>query len=434
MTLTRQFWVIVHRWAGLTIALFLTVAGATGTFLAFFDELDALLAPQMHIAAPPAPGAAMLDPLTLRDRLLAAHPGGTINYLPLIPEPGRSLRLSVDRIDHRTGALQPWSPDWDELSVNPYTGEILGYRQWGDIGQGMVNLMPFVYRLHYSLALGKTATLAFGIAALIWTIDCFIGFYLTFPVRLKQREGQAYPATSWRSRWKPSWLVRWKGGPHRLTVDLHRAGGLWIWPLLLVFAWSSVAFNLTQVHDPVMKLFGFDRLADGIVPPPAPRHAPKLDFRAAAAAGERLARQEAARRGLVIVPEKKSGLYHRPNAGVYSYAFSSSADFRTHGGRSIVLFDSDTGRLLKLVLPQGQNGANTFTEWVMSLHMAAVWGLPYRIAVSLIGLMVTMLSITGVIIWMRKRSARIAASRTRRERKAGVSSPAPLQQDRQGLA
>ena len=39
--------------------------------------------------------------------------------------------------------------------------------------------------------------------------------------------------------------------------------------------------------------------------------------------------------------------------------------------------------------------------------MGMVFGLPYRIAVSLIGALVTMLSVTGVVIWMKKRSGRI---------------------------
>lgn len=402
----RRIWVIAHRWAGLTIALFLAIAGATGTLLAFYDELDTLSAPAIHHVAPPTGGAAALDPLTLRKRVMAAYPGGVINYLPLHSEPGQSLKLEVQRIDPASGTLRPWSEKWDEIFVDPYTSATLGHRQWGDIGEGMINLMPFLYRLHYSLALGDYGLLAFGIAALIWTLDCFVGFYLTLPIRQRRREPQRL-AQSWWSRWRPAWLVRWRGGRHKLSFDLHRAGGLWLWPLLLVFAWSGVSFNLTQVYDPVMKLFGYERLQEGIVPPPAPRLAPRLDFEAAVVVGVRLARQETARLGLTVDPSREAALFHRPDAGVYVYVFSSSADFRTHGGRSLAIFDSNTGRILKLVLPQGQNGANTLTEWITSLHMGAVWGLPWRIAVSLIGLMVTTLSVTGVLIWMRKRSARI---------------------------
>lgn len=404
----RRYWVIVHRWAGLTIALFLCVAGVTGALLSFHDELDALFAPGLQVVESPGPGAAMLDPQTLRELVLARHPGGTIDYLPLHFTQGRSVVLGITRVDPRTGVSQPWSRHWDEIFIDPYTGRVLGHRQWGDIGEGLVNLMPFLYRLHYSLALGDYGMLAFGIAALIWTIDCFIGFYLTFPARLKRNSPTSRPVASWWSRWKPNWLIRWAGGSYRLTVDLHRAGGLWIWPLLLVFAWSSVSFTMTQVYNPVMKLFGYERLEDGIVPPRTPRHAPRIDFRAAQAVGEKLARQETVRLGLAIDPERESGLFHRPDAGVYAYIFSSTADMRTRGGRSLVIFDSDTGKLVKVVLPQGQHGANTLTEWITSLHMAAVWGLPWRIAVSLIGLMATMLSVTGILIWARKRSARIA--------------------------
>jgi uncharacterized iron-regulated membrane protein len=403
----RRFWVIVHRWAGLTIALFLCVAGVTGALLSFYDELDARFAPGLHIVASPGPAAPMLDPQTLREQVLARHPGGTIDYLPLHFTPGRSVVLGVTRVDPRTGESQPWSRDWDEIFIDPYTGSVLGHRQWGDIGEGMVNFMPFVYRLHYSLALGDYGLLAFGIASLIWTLDCFVGFYLTFPVSLRRHPGQAPRASEWLTRWKSAWFVRRRRGGQRLVFDLHRATGLWVWPLLLVFAWSAVSFNLAAVYSPVMMLFGYEPLEAGVVAPPEPRYHPKIEFRAAEVVGKRLAAAEVGRLGISMDPSRESGLLHRPDAGIYAYIFSSSADMRREGGRSLVIFDSDSGRLVKVVLPQGQKAANTFTEWIAALHMGSVWGLPWRIAVSSLGLMVTALAITGILIWARRRSAQI---------------------------
>lgn len=408
----RQFWVIVHRWAGLTIALFLIVAGLTGALLSFHDELDALAAPELHVVAPPYPGAPLLDPQALREQVLSRHLGATIDYLPLRFQPGHSVVLNLARVDAKTGARSRWSQDWDEIFVDPYTARTLGHRRWGDIGEGAKNLMPFLYRLHYSLALGAYGLLAFGAASLVWTLDCFVGFYLTLPVRPRRGvRGVQAKGASWSSRWKPSWQVRRGRGAPRLTFDLHRAGGLWIWPLLLVFAWSGVSFNLTQVYGPVMRVFGYEGLEEGVVPPPAPRYRPALDFRAAEIVGEKQARQAGRQNGFTIDPARETGLLHRPDAGLYAYIFSSSRDIRSDGGRSLVMFDSDSGRLIKLVLPQGQNGANTATEWITALHMASVWGLPWRIAVSAIGLAVTGLSITGVLIWARKRSARLLARR-----------------------
>ena len=40
----RAFWVVVHRWAGLTLALFLAVAGLTGSLLPWIEELEAATA------------------------------------------------------------------------------------------------------------------------------------------------------------------------------------------------------------------------------------------------------------------------------------------------------------------------------------------------------------------------------------------------------
>src|SRR5688572_5008164 len=255
MSLSRQTWVIAHRWAGLSLALFLIVVGLTGALMAFYDEIEGAIAPHLHLAQPPSPQAAVLSPIELREKVQAAYPGAVINYLPLHVEPGHALKLDIRRIDPATKRIGPWSPEVDEVFVDPYTGRILGTRLWGDISQGAINFMPFVYRLHYTLLADKTGRYLLGIVALIWVLDTFIGFYLTLPVRF---------GSSWVSRWKPSWLVRWTGGETKLTFDLHRAGALWIWPLLFVFAWSGVMFNLREVYDPVMRLFGAEKLQDGL--------------------------------------------------------------------------------------------------------------------------------------------------------------------------
>jgi uncharacterized iron-regulated membrane protein len=420
----RQAWVAAHRWAGLSLALFLAVAGLTGALMAFYDEIEAFIAPQLHVVQPPSPQAQLLDPIELRKKVQGAYPDAVINYLPLHLEPGRALKLDIRRIDS-AGRIGPWSSDVDEVFVDPYTGRILAERLWGDITQGAVNVMPFVYRLHYTLLADKTGRYVLGVAALIWVLDTFIGFYLTWPMRRVRSAGPAKDSgPSWWSRWKPSWLVRWSGGETKLTFDLHRAGGLWLWPILLVFAWSSVMFNLKEVYDPVMRLFGAEKLLDGLTPLPRARHEPRLDFATAATRGRELVTSEAAQRGLMLEPNGFSALSYRPAVGAYVYYFSTDRDFTERGGRSLVVFDGDNGELRKLLLPQGANGANTFTEWMIALHMGRVWGLPYRAAVTAIGLMVTVLSVTGVLIWMRKRQARSFAAEKVNRRRVGDSQPA----------
>lgn len=386
----RSFWVVVHRWAGLSIALFLAVAGITGALLPFFHELEGLTAPHFNVAHPPYPGATRIDPLRLIATIERRHPDARVVFFEAVPHDGMTQTFSVQ-------ARDPAKPiAFDQIAVDPYTGEERGTRAWGALASDASNVMPFIYRLHYQLALGPIAQLIFGVAALIWTLDCFVGFYLTLPAR---RSGLA--------GWGKSWKVRWTGGSYKRNFDFHRAGGLWLWPVLLVFAWSAVAFNLPQVYAPMTKL-----LFGGVIPysqtgpSPSPESAP-MDWHQARETGRKLMADVARRNGFEVHSE--SWMFSNADANLYSYAVKSSRDIGEDGGTAITFSDRD-GRLVEEILPTGQHAGNTVTNWLYALHMAKVGGLPYRIFVSALGLLVTGLAITGVVIWMRKRSARLAGA------------------------
>jgi uncharacterized iron-regulated membrane protein len=78
--MTRRFWVLVHRYAGLFMAGFLIVAGLTGSILAFDNELNGWLNPPWWVEAP---GQPLLDPFDLRERGLTLLPQGRINAITL---------------------------------------------------------------------------------------------------------------------------------------------------------------------------------------------------------------------------------------------------------------------------------------------------------------------------------------------------------------
>ena len=78
---------------------------------------------------------------------------------------------------------------------------------------------------------------------LLWIVDCFVAFLLTLP-----RSSGSFWIRSIRSR-----KVKLRANFARPNFDLHRAGGLWLWPLLFVFAWFSVMLGLGGVYYPVMK-------------------------------------------------------------------------------------------------------------------------------------------------------------------------------------
>ena len=80
------------------------------------------------------------------------------------------------------------------------------------------NLMPFLYRIHRQLALpGKLGTWILGTVALVWTLDCFVGFFLTLPVGSRHRSmlgtGRVQPDEVFRLAWDPkNFLVMLEAG------------------------------------------------------------------------------------------------------------------------------------------------------------------------------------------------------------------------------
>ena len=400
--MVRQVFVFIHRWAGLAMTVFLIVVGLTGSMLAFKSDLERLVCPRIY--ATPRPGVPPLDIATLAERAGALVPRGQVVTVS-IEEPDQALVVFEPREDPATG--KPYELGFVQMFVDPWTGEELGRRN-GYISEGLISLMPFIWDFHYTLALGEPGLLVVGVVALVWTIDCFVGFYLTLPVST---------GAFWR-RWKPAWLIKWKAGAYRLNFDLHRAGGLWVWAMLLIFAWSSVMLNLPEVYDRVT-----GAVLDYIPPSghdmgtsPLP---PRLDFRAALATGERLMVEQAAKNGFTV---QRAIMFYRMG-GAYSYLVKSSRDMRDKLGLTQINFNADTGALISLELPTGQHSGNTFTNWLRALHMADVFGLPYRIFVCLLGLIITMLSVTGVYIWWKKRKARIHANS-----RSASATAAPAQQ------
>ena len=395
----REVALWVHRYVGLLMTVFLVVAGLTGSLLAFYYELDPLLNPGLFRVAPPEPGATLLDPFAQRDALQRQLPPGMYAhrvYFEQHPELASLLEAAV-----LPG--QPHAAD-DEYFLDPYTGRVLGSRRWGDIGQGMRNVMPFMYRLHYSLALGKVGVTLFGIVALLWTVDCFIGGYLTLPQ--SQPRGRRGVAV-WLTRWRPAWLVR-AGQVFSLVFTWHRASGLWVWALLLVFAWSGVGLNLQSVYKPVMAAaFGsqeraFSRIAK-LDPPLAE---PELDWREAHRRARALMAEQAARQGFEVQAERRM-VYH-PEYGAFRYQVKSSLDVSNRYPDTTLWFGARDGRLLGLDVPTGQNAGLTLTTWLYQLHFGAIerLGLPYRVLVCLMGLATALLSVTGVWIWWVKRAKR----------------------------
>lgn len=385
----RSFLVILHRWFGLFMAVFLFIAGLTGAIISWDHEIDEWLNPQLFEAS--TTGAA-LPALVLADKLEAEAPQAMVTYLPLHHEPGHTAGMSVaPRLNQVTG--KPHTLTYNQVALDPVSGAVQGRRMWGAVSLTRENLLPFLYKLHYSMHIPdgwgiELGILFMGIVGIVWVVDCFIALWISFPNL---------------SAWKKSFVFRWQHGGYKLNFDLHRSGGVWVWLLLLTLAVTSVSMNLNfQVVRPLVSQFSTLTPSPFELRKPSPRPIEPLITRAGIL---KLANQEASRRHWT---KPAGAIFYSPEFGVYGVGFFESG--HEHGdiglGNPWLYFDGNTGKAMGAQIPGSGSAGDIFMQAQFPLHSGRIAGLPGRIMVSCLGMMVAMLAVTGVVIWARKKRSR----------------------------
>lgn len=421
----RAFWTLVHRYFGLLTAAFLFVSGVTGAVISWDHELDDLLNP--HLMAAHTPGKPQ-DALALAQQVEARYPDIRVSYIPLQPEAGESLALGVSpRYDTRTGELT--QPGFNQVFLDPVTGAELGKREWGAVWPiTKETFVSFLYRLHYTLhipemwGIDRWGIWLMGAIAIVWMVDSFVGFYLTLPVRKRQTavavaalNGKLEPAgKTWWQRWQPAWKVRWKGGSSKLNFDLHRAFSLWTWVLLFILAFTAFSLNLYQeIFYPVMSKVSQVTPTPFDTRPMADKQhliEPKVPM----AEAVQVANAEGVRRGWT---DPVGGIYYSQEFGIYMVSFFQPGGDHGAGGvgPALLYYDGVNGALLGERQPWKGTAADIFVQAQFPLHSGRILGLPGRILISFMGVVVAMLSVTGVIIWWRKRASRRVVVAQRKE-------------------
>lgn len=390
----RPILTLLHRWFGLFIAVFLFIVGLTGAIIAWDHELDAWIAPEFYHAQnqhslQAQPNEAK-TPLTLAAEFEAQHPELMVTFMPLTLESGdaMSAMIAPRKITEQAPAYLPHN----QIALNPYTGEIQAKRLWGEFSIARENLMPFIYKLHYSLHLPEMSgtaigVLLMGIIGIVWMLDCFIALSISFPSR---------------AQWKKSFAFRWRSNSHKITFDLHRSGAVWVWLLLLIMAITSISMNLDrEVVRPVVGLFSTLTPSPFELKKPSPFSEPVFSRETIVDLAQEQARQQQ-------ITAPLGGLFYSPMMDIYGVGFFEPG--MGHGdmglGNPWFYFDGKTGAYLGGKIPGQGTSGDIFMQLQFPLHSGRIIGITGRIIVTILGLVIAMLSVTGVIIWARKRKSR----------------------------
>jgi uncharacterized iron-regulated membrane protein len=388
----RELLVRLHRWFGLAAAAFLFIAAATGAVISWDHELDEWLNPHLYQARS---SARPLPVLELAARIEAVDPRVRVTFMPLAVEPGHTFTASVSpRVDPGTGKL--FEPGYNQIALDPATGAVQGQREWGKVSLTRENLLPFLYKLHYSMHIPEGWGIELGmwfmgLIGIAWVLDTLVALWISFP--------------SW-SAWRRSFVFRWKAGGHRLTFDLHRSGGMWVYLLVLMLAVTSVAMNLNrEVMRPLVSLFS------ELSPSPFASRTPTapdkpIEAQVSAARVVALAQAEAARRGWQA---PAGGLFLSPEFGVWGVGFYEAENSHGDGGlgNPWLYFDSRSGAAAGDVVPGTGSAGDIFIQSMFPLHSGRIMGVTGRVLMSITGVVIATLCVTGVLIWARKRRARV---------------------------
>jgi uncharacterized iron-regulated membrane protein len=367
----RRMWLQCHRWVALCLGWLLVLAGITGSLLVVARPVDQWLHPEFFVAAGrvstvAAPAIVSLE--SLRQRL-AAEFGLKAAFTFRPPQEADETLQVLVRAQWR-----------GTLYLNPHTGAEQGRR--GE-NAGFVTLL---YGLHSALLMDQTGKAVLACAALSYLFLLITGVVLWWP-----------------RQWPPSLRMEFGKGRTRALFDLHRTAGA----VLALFLAISVGTGAYLAWRPIG---GWISLLAGAAPVVAPKLPANADPAGHAGDASSLSLDELAARAQAVFPDGRIGYILYTPAPNRPLAIRFRVPDDPHpNGRSTVWLDPRNGAVLAAHRWSELDPGTRVNSYVYPLHTGELGGVGLQIAVGLLGLLLSVLGISGLWLWWRRRSARRAA-------------------------
>lgn len=359
----RQLWLWrinfqIHLWAGVVLAIYITVIGATGSILVFGQELHSLLDPNefpsISERGPLAHPAAVIDNI----RLAFPH-----THLVSLTGPTRTTPVFVAVLQRNVRYT---------VMCHPGNGRILGQLR------PQPSRLDWVYNLHEDLLAGRPGRIANGIGAASLLLLVLTGIVNWWP-----------GIRHWKRAIRVDFRKRWR----RINFDLHSAIGFWsIWFLVL---WAASGIYFVWPRD-VLSIVNRLSLVVNVQPPavtvnPDPNPV-KLDFRALIATAYKID-PETTWKGIRFPYNLRSPL---------EILMSRRGDVG-RDAEDTLYFNPYTGQYLSI----WRYGLNkSLGDWIIwlqvPLHFGTHWGLVAKLVWALFGLALPALAITGLLMYWNR--------------------------------
>ncbi|MFN8349749.1 MAG: PepSY-associated TM helix domain-containing protein [Spirosomataceae bacterium] len=349
----------VHSWFGLVTGIFLLMLGLSGSLLVFMEELDSFL---YHNTLTVKPAGVPL-PLDSLYRIITTHHPNLDGIAWLNPEasPEESHHFRLYMNDARL-----ISYDLGAVNLNQYTGDVLRQGRGDDLEVGWIE---WLFQFHFSFHLGMPGaalTAIFGLTMLISILTGmvvyrkFIWKVLTFRVGINRK--------NWRT----------------ISSDLHRIIGVWALVFNAVIFFTGFWLNL----------FAFEKKTwvNEMVPTPANTLA-------------KVSLQNLYRQALQKAPDFTPNYVYLPTQPHRKFSVRGRYNDENplFSGRNAIVFDAYTGKF------EGITRYSNLSVWKKTeatfrpLHVGNYGGLFVKILYVIIGLTPGLLSVTGFLLWWRRK-------------------------------
>jgi uncharacterized iron-regulated membrane protein len=337
----------LHGWIGIVMGLFLIISSLTGASIVFREELDHVLYRSLQTVTPQAEQVSI-------DAILApvqsAHPDLLLQFILFPRNPEDTYLVAMKQ----PNGLRL------ETFVNPHTGAVLGERVWERSPIG------FLYSLHEELLSGTGGMIVVGISGFFLLLTALTGVILW---------------TGWR-KLANGFRIRWHAPPALVSFDFHNVGGILSAVFLLILSATGIVIVILHVLP-------------ALSTPPAIKFVPQASS---------LALSELLRKADAAMPEGKTTMLVFGETQPQTVFMHKQLPNQTTGrfDLSSVEVDRATGKVLQVNKVEKPEGFFKLIVTIADLHFGTFGGLPTRILYVFVGLMPTILLITGLITWKRR--------------------------------
>ncbi|MGH8438722.1 MAG: PepSY-associated TM helix domain-containing protein [Pseudomonas sp.] len=373
-----RLWFLVHSWLALPIWFFVLIVCVTGTLAVVSQEIVWLANPDVR-ASKPSDDAERLSFQQVLDALHKAEPDMAVNF---ISQPDGSHFALTASVTYPDGSAPT-------LYVNPYTGAIQGKSP-------AFSFEAFTRALHGWWLVPFTNGYSWG-----WYLVSLLGL----PMLASLVTGLVVYKRFWKGFFKPT--LRFNHGARIFWGDFHRLSGIWsIWFIAVISitgTWFLIQAILADNHvtlstEPIVPVIAREDVPLTASGEPAPRI--NLDD------ATRIAKEQIA--GLdvsfVSLPGNAYAHVYLGGRGWYPLMFQT------------VNVNPYNSKIEAQFLVSDRSALEFVTESMRPLHTGDFGGLTIKLIWAFFGLVLSMMVLSGLLIWTKRTAQATAAALKRSER------------------